>query len=335
MVDLLVDSREAAVCAALDDLTPYRRLQLVTSDFSLSVCGKLRAVYERKTLADLAASIKDGRMGNNAKLVEARERNGGSVLIVYIIEGSANTNPASKIGGIAFGTMLSVLDGLMLRYGAHIVWTRGAEDTAKYLARVRAKMAVVYADEIAAAADALGVQGVQGGADADARGVQGIPPELLERKEKTIDETHVLMLTCVEGVGRNVAVALLQRYSLYELLTPRHDEAVMRTLLMPSGTAIGQVRAARICARLSNIEQATQADILSNIRGISKKLASTILTHVPFVAIIECTVDFETLADLPRHGKVVRRLGEVLARRIYDIVTAGRVDVGPAGQLLA
>ena len=69
-MELIVDDRERAIITYLERLTHFKVERITVGDYAFVYKGKVILIVERKTLADLAASIKDGRMLNNLKLLK-------------------------------------------------------------------------------------------------------------------------------------------------------------------------------------------------------------------------------------------------------------------------
>lgn len=85
-VKIISDTREREINTLLPKTTiNYSIAQLSIGDFVLAFKGCIIAVVERKTWADLAASIGDGRSENHQKLLKARAETGSAVF--YLMEG--------------------------------------------------------------------------------------------------------------------------------------------------------------------------------------------------------------------------------------------------------
>ena len=106
MIKLHVDNRERAVIEHLDGVS-FDIVQLNVGDFQFWDDDRLLMVIERKTYADLAASIKDGRYAEQKfRLDELRCETGCSV--VFFIEGK-KPRKNSVVSGIPVGTLESAL----------------------------------------------------------------------------------------------------------------------------------------------------------------------------------------------------------------------------------
>jgi ERCC4-type nuclease len=141
---LLLDVREHALHAALERDHPdlrHERCPLDLGDAQVRGPGDtLVLVLERKTLADLSASVKDGRYREQTARLLAnvpRER------VVYVIEAPAQYHIYSAgAGGGAAGagwgclppaTLRSCLLSLQFRKGVRVVVTAGPAETAGFL----------------------------------------------------------------------------------------------------------------------------------------------------------------------------------------------------------
>lgn len=103
----------------------------IAAESPIPSCSLL-VTFERKTLKDYAAGIKDGRYENVAELIKLRNDTG--CLIVFIIEHKVSY-PAltGKHSGIPFKNILASIDLLTFRSGIHVIWTKNPEHTAERL----------------------------------------------------------------------------------------------------------------------------------------------------------------------------------------------------------
>ena len=110
-------------------------------DFQVKVNDKLALIIERKTLADLAASIKDGRYKEQKARMKAV--NIPNHYKMYLIEGEVyaedsldkNTKFIS-CNGIAISTVLSSIVNTYLRDGLSVYKTKNINASAKFLAKI-------------------------------------------------------------------------------------------------------------------------------------------------------------------------------------------------------
>jgi ERCC4-type nuclease len=122
-MQLVLDCREAALVPLLPGAVVK---QLTLGDVSIEKDGVEIALVERKTVADLAASIKDGRYAEqSARLQECAVPNHN---IIYLIEGSMRGNlPLPR------RTLLASLVSLNYGKGFSVVRTESLEQTAEFV----------------------------------------------------------------------------------------------------------------------------------------------------------------------------------------------------------
>lgn len=124
MIKLHVDNRERAVIENLDDVV-FEIAPLNVGDFQFWEDDRLLMVIERKTYADLAASIKDGRYAEQKfRLDELRTSSGCSV--VFFIEGK-KPRKNSVVSGIPVGTLESALVSMMCN-GCQVITMHNVQD---------------------------------------------------------------------------------------------------------------------------------------------------------------------------------------------------------------
>jgi ERCC4-type nuclease len=137
--NIIIDDRERAVAQFFkdeaeknnDDIT-HTVLRITTGDFAITFNGKLKILIERKTWADLAATIKGDRRENIKNLNKNRDDSPDTV-IAYIIEGNPTPNPKSYVGRMQYSSLIAHLDHAAMRDNICIFYTRSPEDTYKRL----------------------------------------------------------------------------------------------------------------------------------------------------------------------------------------------------------
>ena len=142
-----VDNREGLVLAHTAELSciRYEKKQLTVGDYIVRADDTILAVIERKSLTDLGASIKDGRMDNTNKLLALRART--ACRVIYIIEcpkGGVPTDDAKKFSNIPFGHIRSAIYHLMMRDNVMILWTVGTTARHRSLCDLRGAVRRCY-----------------------------------------------------------------------------------------------------------------------------------------------------------------------------------------------
>ena len=158
-------------------------------------------VFERKTGADLAASVKDGRYREQ----KMRLMNSGVSCkhITYIIENKKSCKLSSSVfHGVEVNTMY--------RDGIHIVYTKNVEETAEWLAIVADKIVKDVAKFASIQTECEYLDNVK----VKTRKIENIDPKTC----------YILQLCQIPGVSTRIANCIQERYgTMYELLKALHD----------------------------------------------------------------------------------------------------------------
>ena len=125
---MFLDCREHALIDRMIDLMPGVEVkQLTLGDISIEINGKEVALIVRKTLADLAASITDGRYRELSERLTACDIPNHNV--VYLIEGSFKNYHQSMPKKRLMESMVSLLYGK----GFSVVRTESVQETVEFL----------------------------------------------------------------------------------------------------------------------------------------------------------------------------------------------------------
>ena len=177
--------------------------------------GRDIVIFERKTLADLAASIRDGRYKEQSfRLIETAASTGFHTHnIVYIIEGDL-ARYDERHTQITKTALQSAMVSLMYYKGFSVVRTMNVGETADFILH--------FADKVAK-------EGPLSVADTGAMATTAQAySEVSAKKEKrdyiTRENIGEIMLAQVPGVSAKMAAAILAKYggSIYEFLGDLH-----------------------------------------------------------------------------------------------------------------
>ena len=249
---------------------------LTVGDYVIESNGRV-LIIERKTLADLAASIKDGRLKtNHHKLTDARAEGGAGYRVMYLIEGrkSVLTKPTYKIGGIKTSALAAKLDHIMMLDGCQIEYTKDAAETAARILVLGRNM--------------CSLSHISGGADVGAivKKKMVVPPAEVQRN----------ILCRIKGVGPSTAKKILTNNTFRATIC---DE-IKTTKIAAAG--LDEIR--------NSSESVVAILMVATIKGISRPVAAAIIAAHPINTIFDC----DELADVVRpNGK---KLGKALAARI-------------------
>ena len=204
-------------------------------------------IFERKTLNDLAASIRDGRYKEQSfRLIETAAATGFHTHnIVYIIEGDlAQYN--EKHSQITKTALQSAMVSLMYYKGFSVIRTMNVGETAEFIINFADKVAKESADGMRPAYHDEAKTATTTTATTTAS-----YSEVSAKKEKrdyiTRENIGEIMLAQVPGVSAKMAAAILAKYggSIYEFLGELHrkianyEESVSPEMSPPSPEAGG------------------------------------------------------------------------------------------------
>jgi ERCC4-type nuclease len=195
--------------------------------------GRDIVIFERKTLADLAASIRDGRYKEQSfRLIETAAATGFHTHnIVYIIEGDLARYDEQHTQ-ITKTALQSAMVSLMYYKGFSVVRTMNVGETADFILH--------FADKVAK-------EGPISIADTTTTATATAYSEVSAKKEKrdyiTRENIGEIMLAQVPGVSAKMAAAILAKYggSMYEFLGDLHrkiddyEESMSPEMSPPAG----------------------------------------------------------------------------------------------------
>jgi ERCC4-type nuclease len=332
-MELRADDRERHVIAFLQ---PFKDINLkieriTVGDFAFIYKGRIIAVIERKTLADLAASIKDGRMNNHAKLSHASALT--NCCIIYIIEGPQFPHLAKKFGRIPFKALQGKIDSLRFRHNSKIIWTKNCDHTANRLRGLFFTFTLMANQ---------GVFGNFGDVKENEKKCKDIKDTKENDKKAMVDTTggaivalkphltandiikakhvmpldvlHIHMATQIKGITRQKAIVLLKVYNIQQLLLGQTDEKTCYDMVYPSGKMRFGPRGSALHKKLKNVNATEKNKILQCISGITLVTAATILTSVPFEDIVKNCFIKNAIADIQKTEN--RKMGNAMENKI-------------------
>lgn len=283
MYKLIVDTRERQIIPLLGDL-PHTVDQITVGDYViLDKFNSIIAVIERKTLKDYASSIKDGRINNNKKMLELREKNGCDVFM--IVEGPLRPTNVTY-SGIPYKNIQSHIIHSMVRDNIKYLYSKNEIDTAQLLF------------DLLASLDTLNKQ-YKG---ADEKSVDDAVTQL--KSYKTSNSTMAAdVLSCVYGISRMSAPHYIKHKSIKEYLLGEYD-----TNMIVNGKK-------KISKRvIDGFKTVDHAAMLSKVNGITIDTAKIILSNYPLLELLDTSAN--KIAEIIIGTK---KLGNNRAQRILDV----------------
>jgi len=291
-ITLYIDDREKHVTRHMNLLggIKYKITRLTIGDYAICLGENIIASIERKSLEDLAASVKDGRYDNKSKLIDLRTKTGCAVY--FLIEGWIPHKASSLIGNTPWEYLESACDHMTIRDKFLFLFTRDTGDTASRLARFVSSMNTLNA---------------KGELHFEVR--PDLPPaiELLSIKHEIKDEDVVRALwSCFPGVAVVTADAFRKRYCLADVIRGR---VLVQDMTLEDGKHVN----ARITKHMSSIDRKLRIRMLACIPGISAVTAGELLTGRTLAQLLSYDVGAISIVKV---GKPERNLGEKRAGNI-------------------
>ena len=208
LMEIILDNRETAVIACMGTAKCSIR-PLPIGDFLINGPNEEPfVILERKTYADLVASLKDSRFREQ----KHRIQNSPAPVKGYIIEG---VYPKTALNGIKPATIDSIILGLTLRDKYVIIYSTAPQHTAEILQ----KIAVKYQEWTTSASVATAHQ--------DAL-IQG---SIVKKDGLTVQTCYLAQLAQIPGVSLVTARAISETWpTMYKFITFIHDNAALETL---------------------------------------------------------------------------------------------------------
>lgn len=340
IINIVVDSRErngplplmeGKISAVKDIPLSWEEKQITIGDFHIMQGGIIKIMVERKTWADLAASIIDQRANNQLKKMINFRKETGAVLL-YIIEGN---KPRTGSHGVNITGLQTKIRHIALE-SIHCAYTKTPEDTVDLLIQYcrdlvkRNLISDFHGEPDTVNSDKVGSSENQKNED-----IKKQESILNQRLVLTTKEQADLMWRQIPGIGENTAMFLSKFSSLgnFLRLTDEGAKSLISRLNVEKKTSairIGDKKLTELMElrndrkddiwRLQKIE--LHAEILSCINGIGKATAKIILKTYTLRALANNPniLELENLVLNNEPGKNVRKLGNKMANRIVEVL---------------
>ena len=181
--------------------------QLPLGDIIIAAGDQQLLIIERKTLRDLAASIKDGRYKEQSFRLDQTEMPNHNIM--YMIEGSMQ-NYKSHYTKIPKRTLYSAILELNYRKGFSVMKTQNIQETAEYILRSADKMRREIVKDGS-------WHGYYNGGKQTKEYCSVV--KKVKKNNLTADNIASVLLCQVPGISAKTALAIMNKYScLYDLL---------------------------------------------------------------------------------------------------------------------
>ena len=222
-IKIIIDNREKDIIQLFkvtdfkfknNELIEIAYDNLDIGDFHIKVDEQLAIVIERKTLADLAASIKDGRYKEQKARMKAV--NIPNHYKMYLIEGEVYAEDSLdknsifvSCNGIAISTIISSIVNTYLRDGFSIYKTKNINTTAKFLAKIFEKMSE-FGNNILNNSQSISSIGQSNEQETDEY-MSGL--KLKKKENMTGIACYISQLAQITGVSYNIAKSISEKFN--------------------------------------------------------------------------------------------------------------------------
>jgi len=348
MFHIIVDDRERAIFPYLEQPAKasqisYEIRRINVGDYAICCDKQIKMIIERKTWEDLAASFRDGRKANVAKLISARKETG--CILTYLIEGPACPRPNALFGRIPINNLRAHLDHLALRDNIHIIYSSDLAYSGMRLFELAKNMrSLTPRTEINSTPQTPPCMAPNESNSEPHNEPNSEPhnepnttppcvtPNESNNEPNSIPQTLVLsnievlqttrhsavniqiqMLQCLPAVGSIVGPLLYSfNITIKQIMTLKPDEfmAKFNNAVYPDGRSLKKV-IAKLCQPIS-LKTATR--IIECIPSMTRANAGALLQVIEFSDLF-INFDINILADV--HG--THKIGQARAKKIYDI----------------
>ena len=215
-------------------------------DFCITYNNELVCIFERKTIEDLAASIKDGRYREQKKRLVG---NYPKSKIMYIIEGDlTKDNKSIQYNKVSKDTIYSTIINVYLRDNINIVHTNNSTETIECLEQFCRKI-------------------TKQGIDFIKKQTTEYKEDLIntvvhiKKKNMTPEIVFTAQLTCISGISINTAEVITKKYK------------TIKNLILELNTLSEK-------ERLDTISSLTYTNNKDKIRKLGPKFAEKLLTNI-------------------------------------------------------
>lgn len=280
-IKIYIDDRERGIAPLFTHGVQVETRRMHVGDYAVSIDGTIVAIVERKTLADFAASLKDGRYGNVSKMREIRDQFG--IALVFFVEGKPPKDPHNNVPGgrIPYSIIESAMDHLAVRDGIPTIAARDTADFAHRLSRFAKNMGTLYR-----AGD------VRGGRDAD----------VLEVAPRLTDDDIIMGIWCAfRGIGAINATPIGRLYTVADAVSGRIPADYLNSL------------SKKVIKSITRVDAHAQMCLLEAVPGINRAIARDLLRERDLRQLLSYSVGAMSICKV---GKAKRNLGEALATKI-------------------
>jgi ERCC4-type nuclease len=309
-IKLIIDDRERAITKHIVEFKEinYEITRITTADYIVvnPTTGQVISAIERKSLEDFAASIKDGRSENVAKLIDLRSKTG--CRIIYLIEGELAPKQEREIAHFKYKVIESAIFHLIARDGVCILRTTDTLDTAKMLVR--------FVDSMKTMKKFEGGQIEEITELANTELTAMITQKYIKSDLDIVREIWAIF----RGITPSNADEYIRCWSLSDIVCRRISREDIHGHKLSSGRKINKT----VANSLAGIDGATESRMLCGIPQISKTSTNYIVMRKPLADLL--ALNSTELAEININDK--KKIGAKIAENILRIFNYRAETIG-------
>lgn len=236
LIKIDIDNRETELISVIKNFwkeeikSTINYLNLDIADIIIYYKNQIIYLIERKTWADLAASIKDGRYkSQKMRLIKhALDHNLNRSAILYLLEGNI---PKTKVNGFPVSTLQSACINMQIRDGFRVYNTLNTAEFLKKIYNCLIKYGC-YQDLIKRnTEDSIIQSNIQ----------------IKKKNNITVENAYIHQLAVIPGVSVTKAKAITKKYrTLPLLINALIDEKTLTDIRLENGRRLGPILSKRI-----------------------------------------------------------------------------------------
>jgi len=205
MTSCKIDIREHSLQDSLKLLdVNFIPTTLDVGDIDIQGVKGQRFLFERKTIEDLASSLRDGRFKDQKDRLLGVLQREPMTAIAYIIEGKLGFNLKKIIHGhVTVGSLISLLNTLQLKYRIPVVFTGGVSETSVYIQCILNRLTTEP-----------DFSPVSEGSNAGCFEHTSLLPKIASNRKKDRDSILNSMLTAIPGVSHRISSTIIDYFHI-------------------------------------------------------------------------------------------------------------------------
>lgn len=206
MFRLTIDNRENKIIENCNQLEILHTVQsLDVGDLRIDGPSGQVFLFERKSLCDLALSLRDGRFKDQKDRLLGVLQREPLTSVAYIVEGSFHYSQPKKIvnGRITLQTIYSLLNTTQLKYRIPIITTKDTMDTTMYIKS--------FLDQLSKNDDFMPVSS---GSNAGCFEHTSLMPKISNNRKTDPQSILTSMLTAIPGVSFKTACGIIEHFQV-------------------------------------------------------------------------------------------------------------------------